>query len=75
MNRSNQQSVWLPAAVYEALPYVYLVAGMSLLAGLAYIGVYSSMGAVYAVAGVGALIAGVLVLRRRNQARRGKGEG
>ena len=75
MNRNDQQSVWLPSAVYEALPYVYLVAGFSLLAGLAYIGVYSSMAALYGVAGVGSLIAGVLVLRRRNEARRGKVDG
>jgi len=75
MNQPDRQSLWLPTPIYEAIPYVYLGAGLALLAGLAYVGLNGSMSAVYGLSGMVSLLAGGLVLRRRRAARRPQSRG
>jgi hypothetical protein len=70
MKQPDRQSVWLPTVLYEAIPYIYLGAGLALLAGLAYVGLNGSMSAVYGLSGIVSLVAGGLVLRHRRAARR-----
>lgn len=72
MNEPDRQTVWLPTPVYEAIPYVYLCAGLALLTGLAYVGFSGAMSAIYGVVGVASLVAGWLVLRHRRALRRAK---
>ena len=64
--------MWLPTPIYEALPYAYVVAGITLIGGATYIGLGSGESSLYLGTGAICVLSGVLVYVRRNIARSGK---
>jgi len=61
--------MWLPTPIYEALPYVYVGAGIVLIAGANYIGIDSREASLYLGTGTISVLSGVLVYVRRSIAR------
>ena len=61
--------MWLPTPLYEALPYIYVGAGIALIAGANYIGVDSREASLYIGTGSVSVLSGVLVYVRRSIAR------
>lgn len=64
--------MWLPTPIYESLPYAYVVIGILLISGAAYIGFETGETSVYLGAGAASVLAGVLVYVRRYTARANK---
>lgn len=60
---------WLSKSIYEPLPYFYLGAGIALLAAADYLDYWHWQGICLAL-GVSSLIAGTVVLWRRQEYRR-----
>jgi hypothetical protein len=63
--------MWLPTQVYEFLPTIYIVIGLTLLAGAVYIGAHS-MAPIYFAFGVISVVSGLIVGQRRLLIRRSK---
>ena len=63
------RKVWLPKLLYAALPWFYLLAGISALAATLYIGHWVWVLPHYALFSVACLHMGVLIYRRRRAAR------
>ena len=63
------RKIWLPKAVYEALPYFYLVAGTAAFLATLYISNWLWVLPHYLLFSAACLHLGVLVLRRRRRPR------
>lgn len=64
------RKLWLPKALYDALPYFYLVAGIAAFLATLYISTWIWVLPHYLLFSAACIHLGVLVLRRRNGARR-----
>jgi len=64
------RKVWLPRALYAALPWFYLLAGVTALVATIYIGHWVWVLPHYALFSIACLHMGVLIYRRRRGARR-----
>lgn len=62
--------MWLPAPIYESLPYIYVLGGVLFISGTLYIGLDAPGAAIYIVCGLISILCGVFVFHRR-QAHRG----
>lgn len=63
------RKVWLPKLLYAAVPYFYLISGLSALLATIYINHWLWILPHYLIFSVATLHAGVLILRRRRQDR------
>ena len=63
------RKIWLPKAVYDALPYFYLVAGIAAFLATLYISNWLWLLPHYLLFSAACLHLGVLVLRRRRRPR------
>lgn len=66
------RKIWLPKAVYDALPYFYLVAGIAAFLATLYISNWLWVLPHYLLFSAACLHLGVLVLRRRRRPREGQ---
>ena len=64
------RKIWLPKAIYDALPYFYLVAGIAAFFATLYISNWLWMLPHYLLFSAACLHLGVLVLRRRQRSPR-----
>jgi len=64
------RKVWLPKALYAALPWFYLLTGFAALAATLYIGHWVWVLPHYALFSIACLHMGVLIHRRRRAAKR-----
>ena len=64
------RKIWLPKALYDALPYFYLVAGVSAFFATLYISNWLWVLPHYILFSAACLHLGVLILRRRSRPRR-----
>lgn len=64
------RKVWLPKALYAALPWFYLLTGCAALAATIYIGNWVWVLPHYALFSIACLHMGVLIYRRRRAAKR-----
>ena len=62
------RKIWLPKALYAALPYFYLVTGVSALLATLYIGHWLWILPHYLLFSAACLHMGVLIFRRRHKA-------
>lgn len=62
--------MWLPTRLYEALPTLYVVIGLTFLAGSLYIGLNHKLAPMYFVLGAVSVLSGLFVSQRRLAARR-----
>lgn len=62
--------MWLPARVYESLPYVYVLCGALFIFGTLYIGVTAPGATIYLASGLISIVYGavVFVLRQTSRA-------
>ena len=63
------RKIWLPKLLYNALPYFYLIAGVTALLATMYISEWFWVLPHYLLFAAACLHMGVLVYRRRNRAR------
>lgn len=61
--------MWLPAPVYESLPYAYVVVGILFISGATYIGLGQGESTLYLGVGAASVLAGIFVYMRRMSAR------
>jgi len=61
------RKIWLPKALYSALPYFYLITGISALLATLYIGHWLWILPHYLLFSAACLHMGVLIFRRRHQ--------
>ena len=61
--------MWLPAPLYESLPYNYVLGGVLFLSGTLYIGVTAPGASLYIACGLISTIFGVVVFVRRHASR------
>jgi len=57
--------MWLPAPLYESLPYVYILGGVLFKFGTVYIGVTAPGASLYMACGLISIVYGVVVFARR----------
>ncbi len=57
--------MWLPAPLYESLPYVYILGGALFNFGTVYIGVTAPGASLYMACGLISIVYGVVVFVRR----------
>ena len=73
--RMNQQrllknTMWLPAPLYEALPYLYVLGGVMFIAGTMYIGTSAPGASLYIGCGLISIVYGAYIFKLRSDARR-----
>ena len=68
------QTIWLPAPIYEALPAAHVVIGTLLLGGVSYVGFHGPMSFVYAGLGIVSVLSGITIRRRRSQVRQSRAD-
>ncbi len=61
--------MWLPDSIYEALPAIYVVLGLMLVAGASYLGLADPSAALYFALGVAATLTGFFVRQLRRKMR------
>ena len=66
------RKIWLPKAIYDALPYFYLVAGIAAFFATLYISTWLWILPHYLLFSAACLHLGVLVLRRRRRSPRSR---
>ena len=66
------RKIWLPKAIYDALPYFYLVAGVAAFLATLYISNWLWVLPHYLLFSAACVHLGVLVLRRRRNPREGR---
>jgi Flp pilus assembly protein TadB len=66
------RKIWIPKSLYDALPYFYLVAGITALLATLYISNWLWVLPHYLLFSAACLHLGVLVLRRRKRSRSGQ---
>ncbi len=57
--------MWLPTRVYEVLPTVHIVIGLTILVGSLYIGSYYNLAPIYFVVGLVSVLIGLFVSQHR----------
>ncbi len=62
--------MWLPAPIYESLPYAYVVGGVLFICGTLYIGFQSAFAPLYIAVGLLSVIYGIYIIARRMTSRR-----
>lgn len=62
--------MWLPTRLYEALPTIYVIIGLTFLAGSLYIGLDHPLAPMYFMLGAGSILSGLYVSQRRLWERR-----
>ena len=62
--------MWLPTKLYESLPTVYIVVGLTFLAGSLYIGLDHRLGPIYFGFGIVSVLSGLFVSQKRLHERR-----
>ena len=67
--------MWLPAPLYEALPFLYVSVGSLLIAGVAYIGFDVRSAVFYFALGVSCIVFGLFIFYKRYAHRSRKGAG
>ena len=67
------RKIWLPKAIYDSLPYFYLVAGIAAFLATLYISNWLWVLPHYLLFSAACVHLGVLVLRRRRRPREGQG--
>ncbi len=66
--------MWLPAPLYESLPYAYVVGGVLFISGTLYIGFQSIFAPLYIGAGLLSIVYGIYIMARRMTSRRAEQE-
>ena len=66
--------MWLPTKLYESLPTVYIVVGLTFLAGSLYIGLHHKLGPFYFGFGVVSILSGLFLAQKRLHERRRRQE-
>jgi len=61
--------MWIPTKIYEALPAIYVSAGLLLLLGSVYIGASHGLWLTYTVTGIVCALGGGLISSMRHSAR------
>ena len=61
--------MWLPAPLYESLPYCYILVGLLFIGGTFYLGPDAPGAMVYIGCGIFSIVAGAAVFLRRQAAR------
>jgi len=64
----NQTSnaMWIPAPIYEALPYLYILGGVLFVSGTLYIGLSAPGAALYIACGLVSIIYGAYIMSKRH---------
>jgi len=62
--------MWLPAAIYESLPYAYIIGGVLFISGTLYIGVDTARAPLYIACGLISIVYGVTIFSKRITHRR-----
>lgn len=62
--------MWLPAPLYESLPYLYVLGGVLFISGTFYIGVNAPGSPLYVACGLISIVYGAYVFKRRMESRR-----
>lgn len=57
--------MWLPTRIYELLPTLYIVMGLTLLTGSLYLGLYYKLAPMYFVLGLVSVLSGLFVSQYR----------
>jgi len=57
--------MWLPAPLYEVLPYAYILGGVLFICGTLYIGVTAPSASLYIACGLISIVYGTIVFLRR----------
>ena len=58
--------MWLPAPIYEALPYLYVLGGVPFIAGTLYIGLTAPGAALYIACGLVSIVYGAYIFAKRH---------
>ena len=66
--------MWLPAPLYESLPYLYVLGGVLFIAGTLYIGVNAVGAPLYVGCGLVSIVYGAYIFKVRSEARREAGQ-
>ncbi len=61
--------MWLPGAIYESLPYAYVVGGVLFIGGTLYIGIQSVTAPLYIATGLLSIVYGIYIIALRMTAR------
>jgi hypothetical protein len=71
MKRTSETfDMWLPAPLYESLPYLYVLGGVLFLSGTLYIGVNAPASPLYIACGLTSIVYGAYIFKRRIESRR-----
>lgn len=62
--------MWLPAPLYESLPYLYVLGGVLFISGTLYIGVNTPAAPLYMACGLISIVYGTYIFKRRYESRR-----
>ena len=57
--------MWLPTPLYESLPYVYVIGGVTFICGTLYLGLQHPNAPLYIVCGLISIVSGLLVFAKR----------
>jgi hypothetical protein len=68
-------TMWLPAPLYESLPYLYVLGGILFIAGTLYIGTDAPGAALYFACGLISVVYGAYIFKVRLDARRNQALG
>ncbi len=66
--------MWLPTKLYESLPTVYIVVGLTFLAGSLYMGLNHELGPFYFGFAIVSILSGLFVAQKRLHERRRREE-
>jgi len=69
MLRELLMPMWLPARIYESLPYAYFLGGLVFVAGAIYLGLGVPVSPLYLTLGIISIFSGILVFIKRRHAR------
>ena len=61
--------MWLPGAIYESLPYAYVIGGVLFIGGTLYIGIQSVTAPLYVATGLLSIVYGIYIMALRMTAR------
>jgi hypothetical protein len=71
---SQKAAMWLPAPLYEALPYLYTLGGVLFITGTLYIGMNATGASLYIACGLVSIVYGAYVFKLRSDSRRQMGQ-
>ena len=61
--------MWLPAPLYESLPYLYVLGGVLFISGTLYIGINATGASLYIGCGLISIVYGAYIFKIRAEAR------